>query len=77
MCTLSEGKAFKTFEKLKQEFDLENGDLFRYLQLRHFFETEVKKGISAEKNEVIEELVNAAVMVSGHPHREPSPVTRS
>ena len=30
MCTLLEGKPFKTFEKLKREFDLDNGDLFRY-----------------------------------------------
>lgn len=54
ICTLIEGKTFKTFEKLKREFNLENGDLFRYLQLRHFYDTEIKKEISAEGSEVIE-----------------------
>ncbi len=54
ICTLLEGKTFKTFEKLKREFDLANGDLFRYLQLRHFCETKIKKG-----NEVIQVFTNA------------------
>ena len=31
ICTLLEGKTFKTFEKLKGEFELDDGDLFRYL----------------------------------------------
>lgn len=59
MCTLLEGKTFKTFEKLKREFGLDNCDLFRYLQLRHFYETEIKRGISTEGNKVIEVFINA------------------
>ena len=58
-CTLLEGKTFKSFEKLKREFDLDNGDLFRYLQLRHFYETEIRRGVSAEGNEVIEIFTKA------------------
>lgn len=59
MCTLLEGNMFKTFEKLRREFDLDNSDPFRYLQLRHFYETEIKKGISAEGNEIIEVFIKA------------------
>ena len=54
-----EGKTFKTFEKLKREFGLDNGDLFRYLQLRHFYETEIKRRVSTEENKVIEVFTNA------------------
>ena len=32
VCTLVDGQHFKSFEQLKKEFDLENGDFFRYLQ---------------------------------------------
>lgn len=38
---------------------MENGDLFKCSQLRHFYDTEIKKGISAEGNEVIEVLAGA------------------
>ena len=53
VCTLVDGQHFKSFEQLKKEFDLDNGDFFRYLQLRHFYDTEIKKGLSVEGNEVI------------------------
>ena len=38
---------------------MENGDLYRYLQLRHFYETEIKKDISLEGNDVIEVLTGS------------------
>ena len=50
MCTLMERKNLKSFQDLKEEFDLENRDLFRYLQLRHFYDTEIKGSISGEGN---------------------------
>ena len=50
---------FKSFRQLKNEFGMENGDLYRYLQLRHFCETEIKKEISLEGNDVIEVLTGA------------------
>lgn len=59
VCTLIEGHNFKSFQDLKGEFDLKNGDLFRYLQLRHFYDTEIRDGISAEGNGVIEMLTGA------------------
>ncbi len=51
MCTLVEGQHLKSFEKLQREFDLDNGDLFRYFQLRNFYDSEIKKRISTEGNQ--------------------------
>lgn len=59
ICTLVDKQNFKSFRQLKDEFGLENGDLYRYLQLRHFYETEIKKEISVEGNDVIEVLTGA------------------
>ena len=58
-CTLVDKQHFKSFGQLKNEFGLENGDLYRYLQLRHFYETEIKNEISLEGNDVIEVLTGA------------------
>lgn len=41
ICTLTEENIFKSFERVKNEFKQENKDLFRYLRLRHFFDTQV------------------------------------
>uniref|UniRef100_A0A3B3I5T5 Reverse transcriptase domain-containing protein n=1 Tax=Oryzias latipes TaxID=8090 RepID=A0A3B3I5T5_ORYLA len=65
ICTLTEGNIFKTFEKLKEEFELENTDLFRYFQLRNFYSEEVKRSITQEGSDVIE-------MVSGAYKKLPS-----
>lgn len=53
VCTLVEGKNFKSFEKLKQEFKLENRHLYRYLQLRDFYQKEVKRNLSEEIQKLI------------------------
>lgn len=53
MCTLVEGQHLKPFRKLQREFDLDNGDLFRYFQLKSYYDSEIKKGISIEGNVVI------------------------
>ncbi|CAJ1058984.1 unnamed protein product [Xyrichtys novacula] len=58
-CTLIDKQHFKSFTSLKNEFGLENEDLYRYFQLRHFYETEVKREISVEGNDVIEILTGA------------------
>lgn len=59
MCTLIEGRFFKTFEKLKREFDLENKDRFRYFQLRDFYEKGIKKGIIQWDNAVLKVFTDA------------------
>lgn len=59
ICTLVEGKTFKSFEKLKQEFKLENRDLYCYLQPRHFYDKEVNRYLSGEINEMIVFLTDA------------------
>uniref|UniRef100_A0A3B3BI18 Uncharacterized protein n=1 Tax=Oryzias melastigma TaxID=30732 RepID=A0A3B3BI18_ORYME len=46
LCLFLERDEIKSFEKLKSEFNLENRDLFRYLQLRHFYNSNVKQGIT-------------------------------
>lgn len=57
--TLTEGKVFKSFEKVKNEFHLVNKDLFRYLQLRQFYDTQVKTKLSTESNALIGMLLEA------------------
>ena len=59
ICLLVEGKTFKTFDKLKNEFGLENRDMLRYFQLRDFYEKEIKGGISLEGNNVIKVFMDA------------------
>lgn len=59
VCTLLEGKNFKTFQQFKEEFNLVNGDFFRYLQLRHFFDIEIKRGLSTEDAAVVEVFTSA------------------
>lgn len=54
VCTLTDGKTLKSFGKLQREFDLDNSDLFRYFQLRHFYDTEIKNGLSQEGSELID-----------------------
>ena len=59
MCTLMDKQYFKSFRQIKNEFGLENADLFRYLQLRHYYDAEIKKEISMDGNDVIEVLIGA------------------
>ena len=59
VCTLIDGRHFKSFEQLKREFNLANSDLFRFLQLRHFYDNEIKKGLSVGGSEVISVLTGA------------------
>uniref|UniRef100_A0A1A8CBK3 Reverse transcriptase domain-containing protein n=1 Tax=Nothobranchius kadleci TaxID=1051664 RepID=A0A1A8CBK3_NOTKA len=56
---LTEGGEFKTFNKLKREFDMDNGDFFRYLQLRHFYNSEIRNSLSQEGNELIRLITGA------------------
>lgn len=58
MCTLIKGRTFKIFGTLKREFDLENKDLFRYLQLRHFYDKDLN-GLSVGGYEVTEVISDA------------------
>lgn len=59
VCTLTERKKFKSFENLKREFDLENADLFRYLQLRHLYNTDIENHLSQEGSELIDMIAGA------------------
>lgn len=59
MWTLIKGMTFKTFGTFKREFDLENTYLFRYLQLKHSYDKEIKKGLGrVGGNEVTEVILD-------------------
>ena len=40
--SLTKRGRFKSFENLKREFNLDRSDLFRYLQIRHHFDHNIK-----------------------------------
>lgn len=44
MCTLTKNGNEMSFQELKMIYGLENGDLFRYLQLRDYFIKEIQAG---------------------------------
>lgn len=54
MCTLIDGKIFKSFEVLQRQFGLDKSDLFRYFQLRHFYNTQIRKKALREGSQIIE-----------------------
>uniref|UniRef100_A0A3B5QUX2 Reverse transcriptase domain-containing protein n=1 Tax=Xiphophorus maculatus TaxID=8083 RepID=A0A3B5QUX2_XIPMA len=53
LCQFVEGNTFKTFEQLKRDYNLENRDLFKYFQVRHFYNTKIKKGVPPEGSAVV------------------------
>lgn len=46
VCMLTKGSVFKSFEEVKREFGLNNSDLFRYLQLWHFYDLEIRSSVT-------------------------------
>uniref|UniRef100_A0A3Q3B6N5 Reverse transcriptase domain-containing protein n=1 Tax=Kryptolebias marmoratus TaxID=37003 RepID=A0A3Q3B6N5_KRYMA len=59
LCQFVEGNTFKTFEQLKRDYKLENRDLFKYFQVRHFYNTKMKKGVPPEGNTIVQIFTNA------------------
>lgn len=57
-----DGDTFKSFHLVKDEFDLDIQDFYRYLQLRHFFESETKGKDMREGLEVVGVFTNAYKM---------------
>lgn len=55
-CVLIKDKCFKSFQELKQQFDIMNQDHFRYLQLRNFFNRKIKH-IDSNKNDLVEMII--------------------
>ena len=58
LCQFVDGNTFKTFEQLKSQYKLVNRDLFKYFQVRHFFNSEIRKGISPEGNDIVKVFIN-------------------
>ena len=59
LITLTESGEMKSFQDLKNEFELENQDLFRYFQIRDYYNKEIKPGLPEELNGVIGAMCNA------------------
>ena len=53
LCTVTKDGNFMSFQQMKEKFALYNQDHFRYLQLRDYFEREVKPNTNQDKNGVI------------------------
>lgn len=58
-CTATENGEIRSFEDLKKRFALKNQDLFRYLQLREYYNKEMKRPAPEEMNPVMEVMVKA------------------
>ena len=41
------------FQEIKQKYDLSNLDHFRYLQIRNFFNKEIKQNVNMDKHSII------------------------
>lgn len=48
LCTLLNGFEFKSFAEIKKNFGLDNSDLFRFFQLRHFYNHDINPNLSQE-----------------------------
>lgn len=59
VCTLTQGKQFRSFGELKEEYKLQNKDFFRYLQLRDYYEKRIRPAMTEEGNLVVDILVKA------------------
>lgn len=58
-CTVTKNGDLRSFQDLKDRFALRNQDLFRYLQLRDYYNKKLKREALEENNRVIEVIVNA------------------
>ncbi len=55
----SDGGKCKSFKVLKKEFELVHNEFFRYLQLRDYYEKNIKPGLSERGNTVTDILKQA------------------
>lgn len=59
LCTVIKEGSILSFQDLKERFSLDNQDHFRYLQLRNYYNKEVKPNINVDKNRVIKTVIGA------------------
>jgi len=59
LCIVIKNNKMKSFQELKDNFDLNNQDLFRYLQLRDYYCKEIKGSSSNVVNPLIEIMCGA------------------
>lgn len=56
ICTAIKNENFMSFQEIKQKYDLSNQDHFRYLQLRHFFNKEIKRSVNLDKDSIVKTI---------------------
>ncbi len=59
ICTLTHRGVLKSPEQLQKEFELENKDFFRYLQIRDYYDKRIKPTLSRKDNAVTDILIEA------------------
>ena len=59
ICTLLEKGKLQSFQAIREKFDLEANDLFRYFQVRDYYLKEIKLKEPKEQNMIITIMINA------------------
>ena len=57
MCTLIKNGNFMSFHEIKQKYNLNNQDHFRYLQIRDYFDKEIKQNVNLDNNRIITNII--------------------
>lgn len=58
-CTITENGQLRSFQDLKDRSALRNQDLFRYFQLREYYNKEIRRENPNDVSSVIEIMINA------------------
>lgn len=58
-CVLMKKRQLESFQNIKEKYDLNKHDFYKYLQLRNYFLKEIKMDPSGEMNGVIQTIINA------------------
>lgn len=58
-CTITENGQLRSFQDLKDRSALRNQDLFRYFQLREYYNKEIRRENPNDVSTVIEIMINA------------------
>uniref|UniRef100_A0A671XN45 Reverse transcriptase domain-containing protein n=1 Tax=Sparus aurata TaxID=8175 RepID=A0A671XN45_SPAAU len=57
MCTLIKNGNFMNFQEIKQKYNLNNRDHFRYLQIRDYFDKEIRHNVDLDNNGIIRTII--------------------
>ncbi len=57
--SVTNNNTFLTFQEFKNQFNLNNHDLFRYFQIRHYFNSQVNKSGDWAQNDLMKIFLSA------------------